>query len=57
MLGALKMALDGKVAGASSSGDFEALAQASDSLAQLVKEIDAKTERWMTLAERAEAQV
>lgn len=57
MLGSLKENLDSKVAGLSNSGDFEALSAASDSLAQLVEEIDSKTERWIALAERAEAHV
>ena len=55
MLSAMKGDLDAQVAALSSGGDFEALLAASERLAQLAAEIDSKTERWMALAERAEA--
>ena len=55
MLGSMKSDLEAKVAALSSSSDFEALSQSADRLAQLVADIDSKTERWIALAERAEA--
>ena len=55
MLGSMKGDLEAKVSALSSGGDFDALLQTAERLAKLVNEIDSKTERWMALAERAEA--
>ena len=50
-----KEAMEALIAKSAQTGDFEKAAQLSEDLGALAARIDSKSERWLELAERAEA--
>ncbi len=53
-MGEQRAELDAEIAAAATKGDLEELTAATQRLAALTAAIDAKTERWLELAEQAE---